>query len=152
MTAVENEVENWSVATDVLLLSAQLVEAIQEGIARRGFRDVRPVHGFAFARISAGDATIAALAEYLGVTKQAAAQLVRQLEERGYVARQPHPLDARATLLTLTSSGVACTRAAEAAASGAVERWRPVLGEQRFTQLQLALRAIVRPGPLRPSW
>ena len=81
------DVENWSVATDVLLLASQLVEAIQEGIARRGFVDIRPVHGFAFARISAGDATIAALGEYLGVTKQAAAQLVQQLEERGYVTR-----------------------------------------------------------------
>ena len=146
------DVENWLVATDVLLLASQLVEAIQEGIARRGFVDIRPVHGFAFARISAGDATIAALGEYLGVTKQAAAQLVQQLEERGYVTRKPHPLDARATLLALTDRGAACTRAAEAAASEAVERWRPLLGERRFRELQLALRAIVRPGPLRPSW
>jgi DNA-binding MarR family transcriptional regulator len=144
--------ENWSVATDVLLLASQLVEEIHEGMARRGFADVRPVHGFAFARINAGGATIAALGEYLGVTKQAAAQLVQQLEERGYVTRTPHPVDARATLLALTGSGFACTVAAQQVASEAVERWRPVLGEQRFTELHLALRAIVRPGPLRPAW
>jgi DNA-binding MarR family transcriptional regulator len=146
------DAENWYLATDVLLLASQLVEAVQEGIARRGFQDVRPAYGFAFVRISAGDATIADVAEYLGVTKQAAAQLVRQLEERGYVTRQPHPLDARAALLTLTGRGVACTVAAQQAASEAVERWRPILGEQRFRRLQQELRAIVRPGPLRPSW
>ncbi len=144
--------ENWSVATDVLLLASQLVEEIHEGMARRGFPDVRPVHGFAFARINAGGATITALADYLGVTKQAAAQLARQLEERGYVTRKPHPLDARATLLALTGSGFACTVAAQQVASEAVERWRPLLGEQRFGELQRALRAIVRPGPLRPAW
>jgi DNA-binding MarR family transcriptional regulator len=146
------DAENWAVATDALLLASQLVEAVQEGVARRGFRDIRPAHGFAFVRISAGDATIADVAEHLGVTKQAAAQLVHQLEERGYVARQAHPLDARAALLTLTKTGVACTLAAQEAASEAVERWRPILGEQRFRQLQQALRAIVRPGPLRPNW
>ena len=145
------DAENWFVATDVLLVAAQLVEAIQEGLARRGFRDVRPAHGFAFARISQGDATIADVAEHLGVSKQAAAQLVHQLEERGYVTRQAHP-DARATLLTLTQRGTACTLAAQDAASEAVERWRTTLGEPRFRQLQRALRAIVQPGPLRPGW
>jgi DNA-binding MarR family transcriptional regulator len=146
------DTENWSLATDVLLLAAQLVDAVQEGVARRGFPDVRPAHGFAFARISAGDATTADVAEYLGVTKQAAAQLVHQLEERGYVTRQAHPLDGRAALLVLTGRGVACTRAAEDAAGAAVERWRATLGEPQFRQLQRALQAVVQPGPLRPSW
>ena len=144
--------ENWSVATDVLLLAAQLVEAVQEGIARRGFTDVRPAHGFAFARISAGDATTADVAQHLGVSKQAAAQLVHQLEERGYVTRLPHPSDARAALLALTERGVACTRAAEDAASDAVAPWQTTLGEPAFRQLQRALRAIVKPGSLRPGW
>jgi hypothetical protein len=55
-------------------------------------------------------------------------------------------------LLALTGRGVACTVAAEEAASEAVERWRAALGERRFRELQLALRVIVRPGPLRPVW
>jgi len=148
---MKNAAENWSVAVDVLQLASQLHDAIQDGVARRGFGDVRIVHGFAFVRISAGDATIAALAEYLGVTKQAAAQLVQQLEERGYVTRRPHPHDARASLLALTARGVACTVAAEEAASEAVERWRPALGDRCFRELQLALRTIVQPGPLRPG-
>ena len=67
---------------------------------------------------------------------------MHQLEERGYVTRQAHPLDARATLLTLTQRGIACTLAAEDAASEAVERWRTMLGGPRFRQLQRALRAI----------
>jgi DNA-binding MarR family transcriptional regulator len=146
------DMENWSVATDALLLATQLTEAVHEGVVRRGFREIRPAHGFAFARISAGDATIADVAEHLGITKQAAAQLVHQLEERGYVTRKAHPLDARASLLALTKRGVACTLAAQEAASEAVEQWRMTLGEPQFRQLQRALRVIVRPGPLRPNW
>jgi DNA-binding MarR family transcriptional regulator len=146
------DIENWSVATNALLLATQLTDSVHEGVTRRGFTDIRPAHGFAFARISAGDATIADLAEYLGVTKQAAAQFVQHLEERGYVTRMAHPLDARASLLALTKRGVACTVAAQEAASEAVERWRAELGENQFRQLQRALRAIVRPGPLRPNW
>jgi len=146
------DIENWSVATDALLLATQLTEEVHEGVAHRGFTDLRPAHGFAFARISAGDATIADVAEYLGITKQAAAQFVHQLEERGYVTRKAHPLDARASLLALTTRGVACTMAAQQAASEAVERWRTELGETQFRQLQRSLRAIVRPGPLRPNW
>src|SRR5271165_932027 len=146
------DMENWSVATDVLLLAAQLTEAVQDGVARRGFRDVRPAYGFAFVRIGAGDATTADVADYLGVTKQAAAQLVHQLEERGYVTRQAHPLDARASLLVLTSRGIACTLAAQEAASEAVGRWRSELGQAQFRQLRRALQVIVRAGPLRPNW
>jgi DNA-binding MarR family transcriptional regulator len=145
-------IDNWSMATDALLLATQLTDAVHEGVARRGFADIRPAHGFAFVRISTGDATIADVAEYLGVTKQAAAQLVHHLEERGYVARQPHPVDARAALLVLTKRGVACTLAAQDAASEAVGRWRSALGEPQFRLLERALRTIVRPGPLRPNW
>ncbi|MGH3245444.1 MAG: hypothetical protein ACRDOI_04410 [Trebonia sp.] len=37
---------------------------------------MRPAHGFAFARLAYGDATIAQLTGHLGVTRQAAAQIV----------------------------------------------------------------------------
>src|ERR1700740_2341524 len=130
------DIENWSVATDALLLATQLTEAIHEGVGHRGFTDIRPAHGFAFARISAGDATIADVAEYLGISKQAAAQFVHQLEEHGYVTRKAHPLDARASLLALTRRGVACTVAAQEAAGEGVEGWGGELGEPQFRQLK----------------
>jgi hypothetical protein len=64
----------------ILLLRAatQINEDINSGVVNRGFADVRPAHGFAFVRISAGDATVVDLAQHLGVTKQAASQLVLQ--------------------------------------------------------------------------
>ena len=108
--------ENWETAADILRLAVQLVDGVQEGLARRGFADIRPAHGFAFVRISAGDARTSDVAEHLGITKQAAAQIVGHLVANGYVVRQPDLTDARAQLLLLTERGRDCTAAAEAAA------------------------------------
>jgi DNA-binding MarR family transcriptional regulator len=144
--------DSWSTAVAVLRLTSQLVDGIQEGLARRGFEDVRPAHGFAFARISEGDATTADLAEHLGITKQAAGQLVEYLVDHGYVVRQPDERDGRARLLLLTERGQACTVAAEASAAETVDGWRSQLDPRGFIQLQAALRAITTPGRLRPSW
>ncbi|MCF3141726.1 MarR family winged helix-turn-helix transcriptional regulator [Streptomyces platensis] len=136
----------------VLALSGQLVQEIHEQVSRQGFEDLRPAHGFAFARISAGGATTADLAEHLGVTKQAAAQLVEELVRKGHVARRPHPRDARAKLLELTEQGRSATRAADEAARAAVAPWRETLGEARFAELVSDLNRIAPRGPIRPSW
>jgi len=144
--------DSWETAVAVLRLASQLTDGVQEGLARRGFDDVRPAHGFAFVRISAANATTADVAQHLGITKQAAAQLVAYLVEHGYVERHPDPRDARARLLVLTERGRACTAAAQAAATEAVEHWRDQLGSSDFGQLQDALAAITEPGRLRPAW
>jgi DNA-binding MarR family transcriptional regulator len=144
--------DSWETAVAVLRLASQLVDGIQDGLACRGFDDVRPAHGFAFARISEGDATTADVAEHLGITKQAAGQLVEYLVDHGYVMRRPHERDARARLLLLTERGRACTAAAEAAAADTVKGWRSQLGPPSFGHFQAAFTTITKPGRLRPSW
>ncbi|MER5530441.1 MarR family winged helix-turn-helix transcriptional regulator [Streptomyces sp. NPDC002677] len=136
----------------VLALSGHLVQEIHTGVSQQGFEDLRPAHGFAFVRISMGGATAADLAEHLGVTKQAAAQLVEELVRKGYVERHPHPRDARARLLALTETGWAATRAADQAARAAVTPWREALGEERFSELVADLTQLTPPGPIRPAW
>lgn len=136
----------------VLRVAAQLIEGIQDGVTTRGFTDVRPAHGFAFARISAGGATTAELAEHLGVTKQAASQLAEQLVRRGYVRREPDPADGRARRLQLTERGWACARAAEQAAADLITAWQQRAGAQALAHLHHGLQAVAEPGPLRPAW
>jgi DNA-binding MarR family transcriptional regulator len=144
--------QDWTTAVAVLSLASRLVDGIQAGMSARGFSDVRPAHGYAFTRISAGEATNADIAEHLGVTKQAASQLVEHLVVRGYVARRRDPRDARARLLELTDRGHACTAAAEEAAAEVVEGWRLRLPPRTFTALSEAAAAVGNPGPLRFSW
>ncbi|MEC4016340.1 MarR family winged helix-turn-helix transcriptional regulator [Streptomyces sp. H27-D2] len=136
----------------ILATAGGLVDRINTGVAARGFDDVRPAHGFAFTRIAGGGATAGELAEHLGVTKQAASQLVDELVRKEYVERRPHPDDARARLVVLTERGRACTRAAEDAAAEAIAPWRDALGEQRLRALREDLARIAPNGRLRPTW
>ncbi|MFI5936550.1 MarR family winged helix-turn-helix transcriptional regulator [Actinoplanes sp. NPDC051494] len=138
----------------VLLLSAAraLVDGIDAGVRARGFTDVRPAHGFAFARLSGTGATVVQLAEHLDVSKQAASQMVDDLVRKGYVERHPHPDDARAKLIRLTPKGTACTRAAEDAAAEVLAPWAARLGPQRLAALRSDLAGLSTPGRLRPTW
>lgn len=140
--------------TAMLLLAAasRVIDGVQDGMRRRGFTDVRPAHGFAFVRIAAGEATTIDVAAHLGVTKQAASQLVDELVAKGYVERRPHPSDARARLVVLTDRGWACTRAADRAAERAVRPWIATLGATRFRALCTDLLRVAPPGPIRPPW
>ena len=144
--------DDWETAVRLLQLATQLIEDIDSGTRDRGFDDVRPSHGFAFSRIAAGGATVGDVASHLGVTKQAASQLVEHLVAAGYVAREPHPDDARAWLLTLTDRGDACTKAAVSAAEDSVRAWRRKAGPGQVKALHDALAGLAEPGPLRPVW
>jgi DNA-binding MarR family transcriptional regulator len=146
------ETQTSDVAMLILRAATQVIDGIQRGLAERGFSDVRPAHGFAFVRISAGDATVAEVAAHLGVTKQAASQLVEQLVQRGYVKREPDPNDRRSRRLALTARGWECTRAAQAAAGDTTAAWEHQVGTQGMAALHAALQAVVVPGTLRPGW
>lgn len=136
----------------MLRLASELVDGVQQGLAERGFDDVRPMHGFAFARLSGSPATTAQLAEHLGITKQATSELVQHLVDRGYLNRVADPHDRRARLLVLTDHGQACTRAAERAASATVNGWKNRVTADMFEDLQTALAVLATPGRLRPAW
>src|SRR5665213_43844 len=146
------ELDRFATAALVLGAATQLVDGIQEGVAERGFSDIRPAHGFAFVRISRGDATMVDVANHLGISKQAASQMVELLVQRGYVDRTQHPTDARSSVLSLTPKGWACTRAAEYAADRTIAEWEQSAGRAEIRTLTATLSAVVAPGPLRPAW
>jgi DNA-binding MarR family transcriptional regulator len=141
-------------ALSALLLATgnALVDGIHGGVVARGFADLRPAHGFAFARLVPAGATVSELAVHLGVTRQAAAQLIDELVVKGYVQRRPHPDDGRAQLIVLTERGWACTRAAEAAAADTVAVWAARVGEDRLAMLREVLAGLAPAGRLRPTW
>jgi DNA-binding MarR family transcriptional regulator len=136
----------------LLAVAGELTQRIHAGVVARGFEGLRPAPGFAFARLAPDGATATDLAVHLGITKQAASQLVDELVRKGYVERRPHPEDARARLLVLTERGRACTRAAEEAAADAVRPWADLLGEREVELLRAQLTRITPGGPIRPTW
>ncbi|MEU6272220.1 MarR family winged helix-turn-helix transcriptional regulator [Streptomyces populi] len=144
--------EAMALSAALLAAAGELTQRIHEGVVARGFEGVRPAHGFAFARLAPDGATVGDVAAHLGVTKQAASQLVEELVRKGYVERRPHPDDARARLVVLTELGWACTRAAEEAAADAVRAWAEVVGEDEMRALHACLAGIAPYGPIRPAW
>ncbi|MFI6281089.1 MarR family winged helix-turn-helix transcriptional regulator [Streptomyces sp. NPDC050988] len=144
--------EAMALSAALLAVAGELTQRIHEGVVARGFEGVRPAHGFAFARLAPGGATVTELAAHLGVTKQAASQLVDEIVRKGYAERRPHPDDARARLVVLTERGWACTRAAEESAAEAVGPWVELLGESEVRALRDRLLRIAPYGPIRPAW
>ena len=146
-------IDPWLTATAALRLGNRVIDEIQAEVATKGFNDVTPLHGFAFARIAAGEATTADLAAHLGISKQAAAQLTQRLVQAGYVSRGAHPHDQRARLLTLTPRGRACTQAARRAAEAAVRRWRTELPDTDAERFEVSLLTLTASIPsLRPPF
>ena len=143
--------EALALAAALLAAAGDLTQRINEGVVARGF-EARPAWGFAFARLAPDGATVTELAGHLGVTKQAASQLVDEIVRKGYAERRPHPGDARARLVVLTERGWACTRAAEGAAAEAVRSWTDVLGESDVRALCDRSGRIAPHGPIRPTW
>jgi DNA-binding MarR family transcriptional regulator len=133
-----------------------MTDEIHAGLAAQGWGEMRPAHGFTFQFLAVrGGATAVELAAHLGVTKQAATQLVDELERLGYLARGRHATDRRARLISLSDAGWACIRATGALWLQAEARWAGVIGADRLEQLRGDLRAIVAavgPVPIRPAW
>jgi DNA-binding MarR family transcriptional regulator len=133
-----------------------VMEEVHARLAREGFDDVRPAHGFAFQYLSVrGGATAVELGEHLGVTKQAAVQLVDELERRGYVERRPHPADRRARVVVLAPRGWSCIERVVALWSEIEGRWASLIGPDRLTALRDDLAAVVTAAgspPIRPLW
>jgi DNA-binding MarR family transcriptional regulator len=102
--------------TDFGLLLAQAfnryIEHLHRGLADRGFVDLRPTFGLALRALHERPHTLTGLAGELGVTKQAAAKVVGELEARSLIEREPSPDDGRSTLLRLSPRGKSLVAAA----------------------------------------
>ncbi len=74
-------------------------------LAERGHDAVRAPHGAVFQYLDDAGTTVSVLAERAQITKQSMAELVRHLEDHGYVERLPDPADRRAKRVHATERG-----------------------------------------------
>jgi DNA-binding MarR family transcriptional regulator len=132
-----------------------LVDAAHAELAARGHADVRPVHDFAIRAIAAGADSASELARRMAVSKQAAAKTIVVLQERGYIARDVDPADARRKRLHVTPEGFGLLAEAEAIFDELRDRWGHQIGAAQLTELETQLSALVGAEPLRldtPGW
>lgn len=116
------------------LLGFQIVD----GVVGAGFPQ-KPKHSAVFAQIEAEGSRLTDLARRAGMTPQAMGELVDELEELGYVTRQPDPKDRRAKLIVLTPTGWAAVEAANQAIVGLEARIDDILGETGHATLRRLL-------------
>lgn len=91
----------------VLFKAARLVneEAIQRVRRSVGDERIRTAHTMVFPHIPFEGIRLTELAARLGISKQAVAQLVDELEEMGALERVPDPTDGRAKLIRWSRAG-----------------------------------------------
>ena len=90
---------------------------------------------------------IVTLAERAGMTKQAAGQLVAELETHGYVERAPDPDDGRATRVQFTAAGWRYLLDAQEVKREIEAGYRAELGQPLWEQLNEALHRLLGKPP-----
>jgi DNA-binding MarR family transcriptional regulator len=133
-----------SQALTVLLTAAEraLEAAVDDGLRMAGYQDLRAAHAQVFVAVAADGSHLTMLAAHAGMTKQAMGELVRYLEQRGYLEIQPDLRDRRAKIIGLTAEGrraqEVCLRLVEAGEHRLVQRF----GDEGVQELRTQLRRI----------
>src|SRR5215469_13119514 len=132
-----------------------LVDAAIAELAQRGYQDVRPVHDFAMRAIADGADNASELGRRLSIAKQSAAKTIAVLEERGYVAREKDPRDARRKRLEVTALGFEVMRQGEEIFDELRDQWKRQVGAAGFEAFEKNLAALVGAPSVRfdtPGW
>ena len=141
---------------------AQLAESRQQNIGRlfarasrafsvqatdklraRGHTGLSLAHTTLLSYLDLDGTHITTLAERAGITKQSMGQLVAELEERGYVARNPDPADRRATLVTFTEAGWQFLLDAWAIKKEIEAEYAALLGAKGLEELHTSLSRLI---------
>lgn len=112
----------------------------------RGHDGLGPAHMALLPHLEIDGTRITTLAERMQVSKQAAGQLVNDLELKGYVARGVDPHDGRAMRVTFTDGGRQFLRDAYTVKHEIEAEYRTILGDSGMEALQDALTRLVH-GP-----
>lgn len=123
-----------------------------------GLEPLRPAHGYVFRFLAEKRATTVDIGQHLGVTKQAAAKIVAELDDWGYVLREPHPTDKRAQYVTLAAKGRDYLRFADSLWSDLEGEMAEIIGADALANLKESLTAYLErlhggeQPKLRPVW
>ncbi len=143
-----------------LLRGARLAygSAIRARLEIVGCEDMPRNGSYVVAGIARTDVPLGEIIEHLGVSKQAAGQLVDTLVLRGYLERTADPQDRRRLRVSLTDRGVQAADATRAAVRDVDAELTARVGPQHVAQARAALAALVEigqgplgPGPLGPG-
>ena len=131
----------------VQLLARSGAERLRGEFAAQDMGGLRPLHALLLVPLLGGGRHASDLAETLGVSRQAVAQVVTRLELDGYLTRIADPGDARAKLVCLTPRGRAALRTMRATALAVEDEWRQRLGAERLAGFRDTLTTLLSGVP-----
>lgn len=99
------DVRELDVAVLVALAGDASTRLVLAELERHGHAGTRTRHGYVFQRLLVSEPTIGELAVDLGVSQQAASQIVAELEAAGRVERIGDPADRRVRRIRLSARG-----------------------------------------------
>ncbi len=121
------------------LLNERAIARVQERTDPR----IRVAHTALFPHVDLEGTRLTEIARRLGTTKQAAGQLVDELEELGVLERVADPADARAKLVRFSKKGRRGLLEGLEVLRGIEEEMRAVVGDAKMRAMHEALAAII---------
>ncbi len=115
---------------------------IVEGVVGAGYPQ-KPKHSAVFAQIDQQGSRLTQLAARANMTPQAMGELVDELEELGYLVREPDPGDRRAKLIVLTELGRDCVASGRETIEGIEVRVSEILGASGHRTLRRLLTRLL---------
>jgi len=125
--------------------------AIRVALAEVGCDDVPRNGSFLIGGIARGGSPLSGITRELGVSKQAAGQLVDTLVLRGYLERSPDPDDRRRLTVTLTDRGRLAADASRRAVGTVDAELAARLGDEPVTQARAVLMELIEIGDDRSA-
>jgi MarR family len=123
----------------------ELIDEVFEELVAAGFADLRPVHRPILRDLLTSELRPSELAAHLGLSKQAANDLVREFEAKGYITLEPDPDDGRARQADRRHRPWLASGRDRASAVG--RRWAERVGQERYAVFEAVLREIVAANP-----
>jgi DNA-binding MarR family transcriptional regulator len=136
---------------NVLLTAAEraLSAELEDGLRVAGYADLRAAHAQVFVAMESEGSRLTDLAARAGMTKQAMGELVRYLEQHGYLDVEPDSRDRRAKLIRPTDRGRTAHEASVSLLAESDRRLTERLGEQALLELRSQLSDIAQGIPGR---
>lgn len=142
-TRPELDPQEIDLATLAWLAGAAANEGLLRAVRGANHTKVRNAHGYVFQHLLVGPRTVGELAELLGVTQQGASKIVAELEELGYVERQPDETDKRVRRVVLTRRGAGIVERARAARAALEAKLLEQVGQTVINEARRALVALL---------
>jgi DNA-binding MarR family transcriptional regulator len=128
-------------------MAARLMVAIQEELYERlaeaGHDQINYLHGAVIAHLDEEGNRATVLARRSGRHKQVIGRLVDELEELGYVERQPEKVDRRGKKVVPTSKGLGLMRLSDSIVADIESRQEELVGEERYEVFRETLHTVV---------